>query len=213
MLGERGLSPAEAAATFLPQTAAGLLTTLLIGYLADRISDRVLIIGSLTVLTVALVAAGFVTPGLSAIGYGVAVGMAGNSFRTIEATAFPNCFGIGHIGAIRGVVHTLAVGGSAFGPLLLALGHDLAGTYRPVLLALTAMPLAAAAFTAAAKHPPAYPPGREAKEPHPADDASEPTTAQPGLIARGIPCDTPRQREAAEPVTDGASVAPPRREP
>jgi len=159
VLGERGLSPAEAAVNFLPQTAAGLAATLLTGYLADRVSDKILIIASLLVLTLALVAAGYVAPGWSAIGYAMAIGIAGNSFRTLEATAFPSCFGLAHIGAIRGVVHMLTVAGSAFGPLLLSLGHAWAGSYRPVVLTCTVLPLAAIAFAAFAKHPPATPPG------------------------------------------------------
>ena len=161
LLGERGLTPAQAAANFIPQTIAGLAATLVTGYLADRFPDRSLIIASLSVLTIALAAAGYVTPGWSAIGYGVAIGVAGNSFRILEATAFPACFGLTHIGAIRGVVHTLAVAGSAFGPVLLALGHQWAGSYRPVVLILTALPLATIAFAALATNPPRYPPGTE----------------------------------------------------
>lgn len=169
VLGERGLSPTEAAANFLPQTVAGLAATLLTGYLADRVSDKILIIAALAVLTGALVAAGYVTPGWSAIGYGMAIGVAGNSFRTLEATAFPSCFGLAHIGAIRGVVHTLTVAGSAFGPVLLSLGHAWAGSYRPVLLALTALPLAAIVFAAAAKKPPPVPPGTRTARAEPDD--------------------------------------------
>ena len=161
LLGERGLTPAQAAANFIPQTIAGLAATLVTGYLADRFSDRSLIIASLSVLTIALAAAGYVTPGWSAIGYGVAIGVAGNSFRILEATAFPACFGLTHIGAIRGVVHSLAVAGSAFGPVLLAIGHQWAGSYRPVVLILTALPLATIAFAALATNPPRYPPGTE----------------------------------------------------
>lgn len=130
LLGERGLTPAQAAAIFIPQTVAGLAATLVTGYLADRFSDRALIIASLSVLTLALVSAGYVSPGWSAIGYGVAMGVAANSFRVLEATAFPACFGLTHIGAIRGVVHTLAVAGSALGPVLLALGHQWVGPAR-----------------------------------------------------------------------------------
>jgi MFS family permease len=159
LLGERGLTPAQAAANFIPQTIAGLAATLVTGYLADRFSDRTLIIASLSILTLALASAGFVAPGWSAIGYGVAMGVAGNSFRVLEATAFPSCFGLTHIGAIRGVVHTLTVVGSALGPVLLALGHQWVGSYRPVVLVLTVMPLAAIAFAAFAKNPPRYPPG------------------------------------------------------
>jgi MFS family permease len=159
LLGERGLTPAQAAANFIPQTIAGLAATLVTGYLADRFSDRSLIIASLSVLTLALAAAGYVAPGWSAIGYGIAMGAAASSFRVLEATAFPACFGLTHIGAIRGVVHTLTVAGSALGPVLLALGHQWAGSYRPVVLVLTALPLAAIAFAAFAGNPPRYPPG------------------------------------------------------
>ena len=158
LLAERGLSPAQAAANFIPQMAAGLAATLLTGHLADRVGDRVLIIASLAVLTAALAAAGYVRPGWSAIGYGIAIGVAGNSFRIIEATAFPACFGLTHIGAIRGVVHTLTVAGSAFGPLLFALGHAWEGSYRPVALVLTALPLATIVFAAIAPAPPPSPP-------------------------------------------------------
>jgi MFS family permease len=146
ILGERGLSPAMAAANFLPQTAAGLLATLLTGYLADRVADRVLISAAMLVLVVALVAACYVGPGWGAIGYAVAVGTAGNSIRTLEATAFPNCFGLAHIGAIRGVVHTAAVAATAFGPLAFSLGRDASSSYRPVLLTAALVPAAVAAL-------------------------------------------------------------------
>ncbi|MQA03301.1 MAG: MFS transporter [Streptosporangiales bacterium] len=162
LLGERGLSRTEAAANFLPQTVAGLAATVLLGYLADRVSDRLLIIASRTVLAGALVAAGYVTPGVTAVGYGMLMGVAGNSFRLIEATAFPSSFGLAHIGAIRGVVHTLGVAGSAVGPLLLSLGHDWLGGYRPALLVLALLPVGTIAFAAFVKPPPPRPPQRTA---------------------------------------------------
>ncbi|WP_219420018.1 MFS transporter [Pseudonocardia nigra] len=142
VLGERGLTSAEAAATFLPQTVAGLSCTLLIGMLLDRISPRPVMVGSMLVLIVALVAGGFIGPGWGALLYGVSLGAAGNSFRTVEAAALPRYFGTDSIGEIRGIVHAVAVAASAVGPVLLALGHDWTGTYRPLLLAMTALPIA-----------------------------------------------------------------------
>jgi MFS family permease len=179
VLGERGLSPAQAAADFVPQTIAGLAATLLAGYLADRLSDRTLIIGSMAVLIIALIAAGYAAPGWSALGYGMALGVAGNGFRTLEATVFPSCFGLAHIGAIRGVVHTLTVAGSAFGPVLLSLGHNVAGSYRPVVLALTVMPVAAIVAAAFVRRPPAVPPGT----PWTAPPAAEQITDEPTLTS------------------------------
>lgn len=53
LLGERGLTATEAAATFLPQTIAGLIATFGLGWLADRFSDRVLIITTMATLATA----------------------------------------------------------------------------------------------------------------------------------------------------------------
>lgn len=128
VLGERGLGTAEAAATFLPQTVAGLASTLLVGIVLDRVSPRPVMVGSMVMLVVALAAAAFAAPGWSAVGYGVALGVAGNTFRTVEAAALPRYFGTEHIGAVRGVVHAVTVAASAVGPLLLAVGHGRLGS-------------------------------------------------------------------------------------
>jgi MFS family permease len=160
LLGERGLTATEAAATFLPQTIAGLIATFGLGWLADRFSDRLLIVTTMLVLAVATAGAGWVTPGFAAVLYGVALGACGNGIRTLEAVAFPRCFGLSHLGAIRGVVHSVTVGASAFGPLLIALGREHAASYRPALLALTALPLAVVVAGALVRTPPPAPPVR-----------------------------------------------------
>jgi MFS family permease len=153
VLGERGLTSAEAAATFLPQTVAGLACTLLIGMLLDRMSPRPVMVGSMVLLIVTLVAGGYLAPGWGAVFYGVALGAAGNSFRTVEAAALPRYFGTASIGEIRGIVHTVAVVASAVGPVLLALGHQFVGSYRPLLLALTVLPLGLLAGIALVREP------------------------------------------------------------
>ncbi|WP_216215696.1 MFS transporter [Amycolatopsis aidingensis] len=158
LLGERGLSPAEAAATFLPQTIAGLIATFGLGWLADRFSDRILIIVTMAVLALATAGAGWLTPGFTAVLYGLALGACGNGIRTLEAVAFPRCFGLRHLGTIRGVVHSVTVGASAFGPLLLALGREQASSYRPILLVATALPLAVTLAAVLVRTPPPTPP-------------------------------------------------------
>ncbi|MCR3719541.1 MULTISPECIES: MFS transporter [Prauserella salsuginis group] len=160
LLGERGLSATEAAATFLPQTIAGLITAFGLGWLADRFSDRVLIVLTMLLLALATAGAGWVTPGFTAVLYGVALGACANGVRTLEAVAFPRCFGLRHLGAIRGVVHSITVGASAFGPLLVAMGHDVADTYRAILLMLTALPVTVAIAAVLVRTPPPAPPER-----------------------------------------------------
>jgi MFS family permease len=141
LLAERGLGSAEAAATFLPQTVAGLVATFALGWLADRYSDRALVVGTMLVLTAATLGAGWLSPGVTALLYGAALGACGNGVRTLEAVAFPRIFGLTHLGAIRGIVHSVTVGASAFGPLLLAAGRDAAASYRPVLVGLAVLPV------------------------------------------------------------------------
>ncbi len=162
LLGERGLTATEAAATFLPQTIAGLIATFGLGWLADRFSDRVLIITTMGTLALATAGAGWLSPGFTAVLYGLALGACGNGIRTLEAVAFPRCFGLRHLGAIRGVVHSVTVGASAFGPLLLALGRDHATSYRPALLAMTALPLAVTVAGALVRTPPPVPRAQQA---------------------------------------------------
>jgi len=164
LLGERGLTATEAAATFLPQTIAGLITSFGLGWLADRFSDRVLIVITMLLLAAATVGAGWVTPGFTAVLYGIALGACGNGIRTLEAVAFPRCFGLRHLGSIRGVVHAVGVGASAFGPLLVALGRDHATSYRPILFALTALPLMVVVAAVLVRKPPPMPPRHERRD-------------------------------------------------
>jgi MFS family permease len=141
LLGERGLSTAEAAANFIPQTVAGLLATLATGHMVDRINSRWLTAASMLMLAGALVWAVVVNPGWSAIGFGVALGASGASIRALEFASVPRYFGTRHLGSIRGLVASVSVGSTAFGPLLFATGFELTGSYTTVLLGGAALPL------------------------------------------------------------------------
>jgi len=145
VLGERGLSASQSAALFIVQAGAGLVAAFVLGWWADRIGDRTLVAVILLALAAATAWAGWLSPGVGAICYGVMIGIAGNGLRTVEAVAFARSFGVRHLGSIRSVVHSVSVGASAFGPLLVALGRQHAASYRPILLALTLLPLAIAA--------------------------------------------------------------------
>jgi len=146
LLGERGLSGTEAAANFIPQTAAALVGTLVIGASADVIAPRFGVALAMVALTAAMVTAVFVTPGASALGYGLILGLSGGAMRAIEAAALAHYFGIGHIGAIRGIATTISVGSTAFGPLAVALGNDITGSYATTLMLLAPLPLVIAVF-------------------------------------------------------------------
>lgn len=141
LLGERGLTPAEAAANFIPQTVAGVVATMVVGALVDRANPRVLLAGSMGMLSAGLLWATAVQPGWSAIGFGVTIGAAGSSIRTLEAATVPRLFGVRHIGGIRGVVSAVSVGSTAFGPILFALVFEATASYAPVMLVAALAPV------------------------------------------------------------------------
>lgn len=153
LLGERGLTVTQAAANFLPQTAAVIVGTLLMGVLVDRVAPRLLVAASMSSIAAAMLLAQVAAPGFLAIAFGIAVGLGGGSIRTLEAAAFPRYFGVAHVGAIRGLVMALSVGGTAVGPLLLALGFERYGSYGPVLNMLLIVPVAVAVTTVFAPVP------------------------------------------------------------
>lgn len=142
LLGEQGLSTVEAAANFVPQTGATIAATLLVGALVDRLHPRTLVIACMTLLLAAMLMVQVVTPGVVAIAYGLLLGTAGGGVRALEPAAFPRMFGLAHVGAIRGAVMSVNVGSTSFGPLALAAGFDLTGTYTPAILALAVLPIA-----------------------------------------------------------------------
>jgi nitrate/nitrite transporter NarK len=141
ILTARGLSTVEAAANFIPQTVAGLLATLATGVLADRLSPKILVTASMSALALSLVWATWVTPGLSAVLFGLLLGAAGGSIRAVEAATFPRFYGTRHIGSIRGFVTALGVGATAFGPLLFASAFDAQDSYDSVLVASAGLPV------------------------------------------------------------------------
>ncbi|SDD55514.1 MFS transporter [Auraticoccus monumenti] len=142
LLGERGLSPLEASANFLPQTVTGLLATLATGALVDRVSPRWFVAVSMGSLAVALALVGLVTPGISAISYGLVLGVAGGALRGMEAATYVAYYGVRHIGTIRGVATSIGLASTALGPLLLSLGRDWAGGFAAPSLVLAVVPVA-----------------------------------------------------------------------
>jgi MFS family permease len=146
LLGEQGLTPAQAAANFLPQTVATFVTVLLVGALVDRVAPRWILAASMALLAGAMLALPAVRPGASAVAYGVALGAAGASARALEAGAVPRLYGLRHLGAIRGLIVALAGASTALGPLALSIGNDLTGGYTEVLRLLVVLPVAVAVF-------------------------------------------------------------------
>lgn len=144
LLGSKGLSATEAAANFIPQTFAGLLATLVVGNMIDRVNIRWVVLTSMALHAGALAWLTVVSPGWSAIAFGMAIGAAGSSIRIAEAAAIPAYFGVLHLGSIRGFVASISVGSTAFGPLLFSVGKDITGSFDDVIRLTLVLPVAVA---------------------------------------------------------------------
>ncbi|HSO70902.1 MAG TPA: MFS transporter [Arachnia sp.] len=156
LLGERGLTPFEAAANFLPQTVTALVATLLVGGLVDRVDPRVFVVISMGLTGAALAMVPVIGPGWSAITYGLILGAAGGALRGMEAATFARYFGVANIGAIRGVATSIGLAASALGPIALSVGVDRTGTFTTPALMLAVIP-AVVAVAALVARPPRHP--------------------------------------------------------
>lgn len=155
VLGEQGLSSTEAAAVFLPLTLAGLVASLVFSAATDRFSPKLLMCAVMAIQALTLAMLPLVSPGITAFAYGAALGMSMAGARGIEGAAFPYYYGTKSLGSLRGLAQSIAVGSTAVAPLLLSLGHDAFGSYRPAVLLLAILPalLAVAAPFARAPRP------------------------------------------------------------
>lgn len=140
----QGLSALEAAANYVPQTIGALAATLAVGLLVDRVNVRAVIGINMSLLFLVMLLLPYVTPGHSAILYGLGLGAASGANRMLEAGASPRLFGLAHLGAIRGVTRVVIVSASAVGPLAISVGRDITGTYAGVLLWMLVLPVAVA---------------------------------------------------------------------
>ncbi len=153
VMGEGGLTETEAAAIFVPQMVGVVSASFVVGWLTDRVRAQVLVPFAGLALAAALVLATSVGPGVAAMLYGLVSGIAGGSIRALGSALLPKWFGTDHIGAIRGISHTVAVAASATGPLMLSIGNDLGDSYQPVLMSVRAAIAAVAGSTALVKDP------------------------------------------------------------
>lgn len=140
LLGEVGLSDAQAAAMFVPQIIGSSIAGLSFGYMADRVGTRFLPAAGMLLLVFAHLLAAVVSPGAVVLIYAIVLGAMGSAVRTVTATMLPAFFGTSHLGAIQGFLTLINVAGSALGPVVLAVVEGSFGAYRPAVLLLSIIP-------------------------------------------------------------------------
>ncbi|HIE95711.1 MAG TPA: MFS transporter [Fuerstia sp.] len=156
IVAEHGVSRSLALGSLGVQAAAATVSTLIAGYLIDRVQARYVLACSMVLeifailLLIFLPSAGWITV------YSALLGLHGGIIRSAGCIVWINYFGRRHQGAIQGMSMSIMVLAAALGPVPPALAHDLVGSYEPALWLFLVLPaLAGIAVLSAA--PPTKP--------------------------------------------------------
>ncbi|MCP4784269.1 MAG: MFS transporter [Fuerstiella sp.] len=140
IVAEHGVSRSLALGSLGVQAGAATVSTLIAGYLIDRVQARYVLACSMVLeifailLLIFLPSAGWVTV------YSALLGLHGGIIRSAGCIVWINYFGRKHQGAIQGVSMSIMVLAAALGPVPPALAHDLAGSYEPALWMFLVLP-------------------------------------------------------------------------
>lgn len=130
LLGEAGLSRAEAAAMFIPQVVGAAVAGIAAGTLIDRFGTRLVPAIAMGSMVLTLLLAGIVDGQGEVIGYAVVLGTTLGLGRTMTTTLVPAWYGTAHLGSITGVLGVITVIASAMGPVALSLTADAAAGWQ-----------------------------------------------------------------------------------
>lgn len=137
-----GLDAQVAASVFAVSALTMVLTMPVIGRMLDRYPTERMFSGGLLIMAGSLVAATQVADWPSALAYAVVFGLNNAVTITLFAFMWPRYFGLLHLGSVQGTGQMVGIFGASLGPLPLGIAFDVLGSYDPVLLGLTALPLA-----------------------------------------------------------------------
>jgi sugar phosphate permease len=141
IMAESGLDRITAGTMFISLGFIMAGANLFTGLLVDQVAPRY----PLSVMLIFLVAALLFAPHVATVpmilAYGGVLGTMQGMSGTLQASVYAYYFGRKHIGSIKGFASTLTVFGSAFGPLLFAVGFETFGSYVLILAVSAVLPL------------------------------------------------------------------------
>lgn len=148
ILRELGHGPGGVAAAMAGMALGGIAGTLLAGPLVERLPTRIGVAASLALLAAALATAalGPAGPLLPSI-YGTMLGLANGTGKLAGSLIWPDYYGAGSVGAIKGVVNLVRNGSTAAGPPLAAAWMAAVGGAPAMLLGLASVAAALAMAT------------------------------------------------------------------
>ncbi len=135
------------------QAAIAIGTCLTAGHLTTRIQARYLMATAMFLLSGAMLLLLTMTQPWMAIVVAILLGTQGGIIRTVGSVVWVNYYGRKNQGAISGAALSLAVIGSALGPLPLAMSSDYLNSTTPALVGFFVLPLLAGLVVLTARPP------------------------------------------------------------
>ena len=135
------------------QACVAIGTCLTAGHLTTRVQARYLMATAMFLLSTSMLILLTMTEPWLAIVVAILLGTQGGIIRTVGSVVWVNYYGRKNQGAISGAALSLAVIGSALGPLPLALSSDFLGSTTPALVSFFLLPLVAGLLVLTARPP------------------------------------------------------------
>ena len=130
---DQGLSSAQAVIIVSVWSLIGVPTTLLGGYLAERVRLRYLLFGIFAGITLGALLLTFVDNFLLGLLFAVLHGSFFGSMLLFQTLAFADYYGRSSLGAIRGFITPFLMFSNALGPLVATAVFDTTGSYSIIL--------------------------------------------------------------------------------
>ncbi|MDA1128761.1 MAG: MFS transporter [Chloroflexi bacterium] len=138
---EKGLSATLAAGVFVIFSGSSAVSSLLAGFVVDRIGPKALYAFSMGALLAALALAVAIDSVFMAVAYVLVMGLAGGCHHIVQGVIWAHYYGRHGLGRVQGSAMTITFCASAVGPFPLALFHHLTGSYTVGIVVMMALPV------------------------------------------------------------------------
>jgi sugar phosphate permease len=125
------------------QALLATITCIVAGYLTSKIQARYLLATAMFLLAAAMALLVTMSSPWMVLPFAIMGGVHGGIIRTVGSVVWVNYYGREHQGAVAGAAVSVAVAGSALGPLPLAISEDMFGTLEPALILFMCLPIIA----------------------------------------------------------------------
>ena len=135
------------------QALLATITCIAAGHFTSKFQARYLLATAMLLLAVALAILISGSNPWMALPFAILLGVHGGIIRTVGSVVWVNYYGRKHQGAVAGAAFSVAVAGSALGPLALAISQDIFGTLVPAMILFMCLPIIAGIVVLSAAPP------------------------------------------------------------